>query len=89
MQKRAPLVIAIVFLLLPVLYVCSYLTLVVPEGYFVPPAYNEFVQYRCGKVWKVIFSPLEKLDRRLRPDAWDWRRALQASKRRYHELGHP
>jgi hypothetical protein len=42
-QSRAPLIIAIVLLLLPVLYVGSYLALVVPEGIsLVPPGLLHF-----------------------------------------------
>ena len=76
-QSRAPLIVAIVLLVLPVLYVGSYLALVVPGGrvifYAVGPntSRGELVRYRWGDEWpRQIFWPLEKIDRKLRPKAW-------------------
>ncbi|WP_254512825.1 hypothetical protein [Anatilimnocola floriformis] len=75
-ESRAPLVIAVVLLLLPVLYVGSYcvalrsssqmvgLNALLPKG--ASPDY-----YRFGGVWsKRVYWPLEWVDRRLRPKAW-------------------
>jgi hypothetical protein len=76
-QSRAPLIIAIVLLLLPVLYVGSYLALVVPggdigtenaTGYY----YIRGGQYRVdGERIERLFWPLEQIDRKLRPGAWN------------------
>ena len=74
-ESRAPLIIAIVLLLLPVLYVGSYLVLVVPpeqlrntrriQTYLFGP------YYRFGGQWSErFFWPLEQIDRKLRPGAW-------------------
>jgi hypothetical protein len=66
-------IIAAVLLLLPVLYVGSYLAVVVPSPFpvkskYFPPEYS----YRCGGEWAYrIFWPLEQIDRRVRPGAWD------------------
>jgi hypothetical protein len=80
-QSRAPLIIAIVLLLLPVLYVGSYFAMVVPGGRYVlrEPDKNEFVfghlqqkvHYRVAhEVAARIFWPLEQIDRKVRPGAW-------------------
>lgn len=76
-KTNGPLIIAIALLVLPMLYVASYLSLVVPAG--VP--YGEFwcfsdkgiifSSYRFGKEWpEWFYCPLEKIDRQLRPAAW-------------------
>ena len=78
MQNRAPLIIAIVLLLLPVLYVGSYCALVVPGGRMEPhvPRDGDFfpfhiVHYRTLPNHAAsFFSPLEQFDRMVRPDAW-------------------
>jgi hypothetical protein len=69
-------IIAAVLLLLPVLYVGSYLALVTPGGYTktisgvtttISPQ-----SYRWGEPGIArFFWPLEKIDRRLRPGPWD------------------
>ena len=80
MTNRAPLIAAFVLLLLPVLYVGSYLALVVPEGRVAwissPTGFSYKVpvisHYRAGYVWpQRIFWPLEQSDRKLRPEAWE------------------
>jgi hypothetical protein len=72
---------AAVLLLLPVLYVGSYFALVVPEGYLreasvqvTEPTPEMFFlkHYRFGgKVAARAYWPLEQIDRRLRPGAWE------------------
>jgi hypothetical protein len=77
-RSIAPIIGAIL-LLLPVLYVGSYLALVTPESRIVihrtklPDGSTEVTSdiesYRVGGVaW--IFWPLEQIDRRVRPGAW-------------------
>jgi hypothetical protein len=75
-ESRAPLIVAIVLLALPVLYVGSYLALVVPEGHFRNDPlreglYDKWVHYRVmpGQAGR-FFWPLEQIDRKLRPEAW-------------------
>jgi hypothetical protein len=75
MNSRAPLVVTIVLLLLPVLYVGSYLALVVP-GYWLPIGTLAMMRddnpnYRYGGNHSAkFFWPLEQVDRKLRPGAW-------------------
>lgn len=77
MTNRAPLLVAIVFLLLPLLYVGSYFALVLPGPagvVTVPPHgwYLERHKYRAGgSVADVIFWPVEQVDKALRPDVWN------------------
>jgi hypothetical protein len=77
MTNRAPLIVAIVLLLLPVLYVGSYLAMVVPEGIVTkrervfgpgPAVMTTGIDcYRFGNDYaKRFYWPLEKIDRRLR-----------------------
>lgn len=79
MTKRTPLIVAVVFLVLPILYVSSYLALVTPyrsiEQLAIPPYTGEgllrVVHYRIDDDWcEDFFWPLEQVDRRLRPVAW-------------------
>jgi hypothetical protein len=82
-ESRAPLIVAIVLLLLPALYVGSYLTLVVPKGTKATypirdPSRPEIralhypTHYRRGHyVSERLFWPLEQIDRKLRPRAWE------------------
>jgi hypothetical protein len=76
-------VIAAVLLLLPVLYVASYLALVVPDGIEIVTYYRStdpqypimgdvrYVNYRIASgVCDKVFWPLERLDRTLRPAKW-------------------
>lgn len=76
-QSRAPLIVAIVLLLLPVLYVGSYLALVVPQSTLVlrrkgPSGRNVVYPYRIRSHWLATgFWPLEQIDRKVRPGAWE------------------
>jgi hypothetical protein len=74
MTNRAPLIVAIVLLLLPVLYVGSYLALVraVRDG----NAYS----FRCHPALRPLFSPLYRLDIELRPDAWWFHEQIDGTK---------
>jgi len=78
-MSRTPLIVAIVLLLLPVLYVGSYLALVVPAGVQHPGPTQAFStpvifdNYRCGGSWSDrLFWPLEQIDRKVRPGAWQY-----------------
>lgn len=67
MSSRGPLLVAIVLLLLPVLYVGSYLALLQRKRLADP----YYIQYRWGgKTAKGLYWPLEQIDRRLRPGHW-------------------
>jgi hypothetical protein len=77
-ESRAPLIIGIgiVLLLLPVLYVGSYLAIVVPGGRWVEDRTDvsgiREQKYRFGdKIAEAVFWPLEQIDRKMRPDAWE------------------
>ena len=84
-------IIAVVLLLLPVLYVGSYLALVVPGEaigsllvetpgppritYMISPTDTSIIweNYRCGdRIGKILYWPLEQIDRRVRHDQWDY-----------------
>ena len=76
--SRTPLILAIVMLLLPVLYVGSYLALVVPGG--VPESESaQFITYRtpiphyrfAAEHLEHCFWPLEQIDRMFRPKTWN------------------
>lgn len=73
MTNRAPLIVAIVLLLLPVLYVGSYFALVVPKGFH--PSYDPYgtrVHYRRGGSYAAkFFWPLEQIDWTMRPKEWE------------------
>ncbi|QDU28522.1 hypothetical protein ETAA8_36240 [Anatilimnocola aggregata] len=82
MTNRAPLIVAIVLLLLPVLYVGSYLALVVPGG--IPRVGVSNVDGRMfrqisrehdyridSELASWLFWPLEQIDRKMRPEAWE------------------
>ena len=81
MTNRAPLIVAIALLLLPLLYVGSYLALVEPSG---PTHWDdgkgnrlpfEFFHYGDSEQFNWwagrVFWPLEQVDRKLRPGAWE------------------
>lgn len=74
MTNRVPLIAAIILLLLPVLYVASYLVLVWPDGERVEFAdsRSDFPTYRFGAhAWGgTVYWPLEQIDRKARPGAW-------------------
>jgi hypothetical protein len=71
-ESRAPLIVAIVLLLLPVLYVGSYFVLVVPEGFLVARDGQNFgTYYRIGGAWsRRFYWPMEEIDQKIRPRAW-------------------
>jgi hypothetical protein len=76
-ESRAPLIIAIVLLLLPVLYVGSYLAMVVPEGTFLKEMLPDGTGVLRGSHYRAfpdvcekIFAPLQWMDLNLRPGAW-------------------
>ncbi|WP_425617246.1 hypothetical protein NA78x_000919 [Anatilimnocola sp. NA78] len=71
MTTRAPLIIAIVLLLLPVLYVGTYLAMVKPRSGGDILLNMIKSDYRSGGDWEsTVFWPLEQIDRRLRPETW-------------------
>jgi hypothetical protein len=83
MKKHAAPIIAAILLLLPVLYLGSYLALVVPKGITVfPPREGELqggstsrightYYYRFKIGWgERVFWPLQQLHRTIRPDDW-------------------
>ena len=83
-DSRAPLIIAIVVLVLPFTYIGSYFALVMPGGRAIPitgtsangsVVYDDWLlpdeHYRCAEQsCGVVFWPLEQIDRRVRPQAW-------------------
>lgn len=76
-KSHAPLIVSIVLLVLPMLYVGSYLALVVPGSVLVPVTgrigKSGFLVrwYRYGGDWADrAFWPLEQMDRKARPTAW-------------------
>jgi hypothetical protein len=85
MRKNAlPLIVAILLLLLPVLYLGSYLALVQPQGrpalrsVFVDPVTGNRIEdwvrshYLTGyPVVERVYWPLEVIDRTVRPAKWD------------------
>lgn len=75
--SRAPLIFAIALLLLPILYVGSYLALVTPGGFSIADDTGggnmpiSFYNYRVSpSICSTLFWPLEQIDRKLRPEAW-------------------
>jgi hypothetical protein len=67
-------IIAAVLLLLPVLYVGSYFAMIVPRGSWtaIISSTCPVPRYRVGGVWlERFFWPLEQIDRKLRPRAWE------------------
>lgn len=76
-RNAAPLLVAIVLLLLPLLYIGSYFALVFPGWRTATVTMPDgstgvrAVRYRAfDKQCPVIFWPLEQVDRKLRPHAW-------------------
>ncbi|QDU29091.1 hypothetical protein ETAA8_41980 [Anatilimnocola aggregata] len=72
MTNRAPLIVAIVLLLLPVLYVGSYFALL-SEGPKLRMTSSGFCahvgKYRVAEPWcRCVFWPLEQIDRMIRPE---------------------
>lgn len=81
--SRVPLVVAILLLFLPLLYLGSYFSLVVPSGNIKPvpgmPGNYSVEDYRlCSESAHQVFWPLERFDRQLRPRAWDERARREA-----------
>lgn len=78
-QSRAPIVIAILFLV-SMLYVGSYLALVDPPDLqkFSRRIWNDrSLNYRFGGKWVDSFYwPLEQLDRKVRPGKWNILRSV-------------
>jgi hypothetical protein len=80
-QSRAPLIVAVVLLLLPVLYVGSYLVLVMPAGRATSAGYLligdemqnwQISNYRFDGKWLAnLYWPLEQIDRKVRPGSLD------------------
>jgi hypothetical protein len=74
-KKHAAPIVAAILLLLSVLYVGSYLALVVPGSK--PRSVNDFLARRGtpyrwgGKTSAKVFWPLEQIDRKVRPGAWE------------------
>jgi hypothetical protein len=81
MKRHAAPILAVVLLLLPVLYVGSYLALVVPGPRFiyssVPSGYMPVEtrdNYRFAHTATgLFFWPLEQIDRKVRQGAWERR----------------
>lgn len=74
-ESRAPFIVAlaIVLLLLPILYVGSYMMLVSPEPdlfVFYPGGWYRISGYRIQSRITVVYWPVEQIDRRIRPDVW-------------------
>jgi hypothetical protein len=73
MKHAAPIIAAMLLLLL--MYVGSYFAMVVPRGYGIYRCQPDIAYYRFG--WQVddaaskIFWPLEQIDRKIRPEAWE------------------
>ena len=89
--STAPLIVAITILLVPVLYVVSYLVLAVPPGFQTWETYSNgttrYVRryYRYGGGYSAIaFWPLEQLDRKVWPERWlhPWEQSLLRARRR-------
>ena len=81
MKKHGTPTFAATLLLLPVLYVGSYLAMVVPEG--VPlildgknfGGHGGNYRYNPDLLSEKAFYPLEQIDRKVRPAAWEARLA--------------
>src|SRR4051812_23648757 len=76
MKSAGPLVVAVALLLCVPLYLVSYVALVVPGGVEVPRSPLSFplptVHYRfADSQAATLYWPLEQMDRRLRPAAWN------------------
>ena len=75
-ESRAPLIFTIMLLFLPVLYVGSYLLLVLPQGRMVmetkPNIHFKIYQYRLGgELPHHFYWPLQQIDRMVRPEMWN------------------
>jgi hypothetical protein len=84
MKRHAAPILAAILLLLPVLYVGSYLVLAVPGGLiavdavtgkeWVYPHRHYRVDPRVELVAATVFWPLEQIDRKVRPGEWELER---------------
>jgi hypothetical protein len=75
MTNRAPLIAAILLLVLPVSYVASYFALVVPESDMMHSGREDPPHYYVGGVYAEIFYwPMRRVDVELRPKSWPWER---------------
>lgn len=77
MKRQAAPIIAAILLLLPVLYVGSYLALVRPNCRVIRGSITSndstitVEHYRLrGCIYSLVFCPLEQIDRKVRPEAW-------------------
>jgi hypothetical protein len=78
MKKHAAPIVAAILLLLPVLYVGSYLALVVPGGiaergtgrFSGVISFDKHYRFANTEA-KFIYWPLEQIDRKVRPGAWE------------------
>ena len=72
-SHRAPLIVAIALLVLPVLYVGSYLALLQEiETWSTPQGVMREPRYRVSGPWIAdFFWPLEQIDRKVRLGAWE------------------
>lgn len=79
MKNSGPLIAAVALLQCVPAYFVSYFALVIPGGVLVrspslsfPPPPAQYTHYRIAyDQAAVVYWPLEQMDRRLRPDAWD------------------
>jgi hypothetical protein len=75
MKESRALIVALVLLLLPVLYVGSYLALVVPyknAGGAYGFGYPLVEGTRAHVILSKFYYPLERIDLAIRPDSWRW-----------------
>ena len=71
-MKRHATCIIVAILLLLMLYVGSYLALVVPEGIVLKGGESRITHYRSGdRTATAIFWPIEQVDRKVRWSDWD------------------
>jgi hypothetical protein len=80
MNNRAPLIVVILLLLLPLVYLGCYLALVVPQGTMIVTTRvirgnlirtGAIESYLAGgRGAEVFFWPVEQIDRKLRPVMW-------------------
>ena len=74
MKKQVAPIIAALLILLPLLYVGTYLLLVRPDGerFNMADSRSDFPTYRHGsEAWASrVYWPLEQIDRRVRPKKW-------------------
>ena len=80
MKRHAAPIIAAILLLLPVLYVGSYFALLRGAGSLSMTssgACERKSEYRiAGDACRTVFWPLERMDRKMRPEAWKRRTPL-------------